>query len=438
MSSALPHPAEATPALPSLSYWQQVRQRFRKRRPAMFALRVLAFLAVVALFADVIAYDKPYTCVYQGTRYYPILGDYLSKVGLYTWEPELVRADWQELPLESSIWPPVRHAPHRMDSDNRAVGPFSKQRVRNWKDWHYLGTNRQGRDVLAGLVHGTRYSLTIGIVAMGIASLIGIFLGSVAGYFGDHRLKISRIAQLLLPVGLVLGFFYGFIVRSLTLRDALALSVGGFLLQLVLSAGIVVAVVWLFRLLARPLEGIPFLGKRRDFAVDMLISRITEVVSSLPTLLLLVALLSMSGQKSIFLTMVLIGLMGWTGITQYMRLEMLRTRNQGFVQSAEALGFQNFRILFRHALPTSVSAIMIAIAFGIGHAIAIEAALSFLEIGVPDDTMTWGKLLNGARYDIRNWWLSVFPGLAIFLTITTMNLIGEGLRDAMDPKTEVN
>ena len=156
------------------------------------------------------------------------------------------------------------------------------------------------------------------------------------------------------------------------------------------------------------------------------------------SLLLLVALLSMSGQKSIFLTMVLIGLMGWTGITQYMRLEMLRTRNQGFVQSAEALGFQNFRILFRHALPNSVSAIMIAIAFGIGHAIAIEAALSFLEIGVPDDTMTWGKLLNGARYDIRNWWLSVFPGLAIFLTITTMNLIGEGLRDAMDPKTEVN
>jgi peptide/nickel transport system permease protein len=189
--------------------------------------------------------------------------------------------------------------------------------------------------------------------------------------------------------------------------------------------------------LAKPLERIPFLGKKRDLWLDMLISRMTDVISSLPILLLLITLLSISGTKSIYLTMVLIGLISWAPITQYMRMEMLRASQQGYVQSAKALGFRNFRILFRHALPNSLSAIMIGIAFGIASAITIDMGLSFLGIGVAEDTITWGRLLGAARFDVRSWWLSLFPGFAVFVTIATMNLIGEGLRDAMDPQTEI-
>lgn len=434
MSSTPPLPSQEAAAAPSLSYWQNVAQRFRKRPYAVFAFRTVIFVAVLALLADFIAYDKPYTCVYQGTRYYPILGDYASKVGLYNWQSDLINADWSELELESSLWPPVRHAPQYTDPDNRSRSPFAKQKVKDWKYWHFLGTDPEGRDVLAGLIHGARYSLTIGIVAMGIAAVIGIVLGSLAGFFGDNRLRISRIAIVLLPIGVVLGFFYGFIVRSYTLRDALEVGVGSFFLQLLLSIAIMIACAWLFRLLAKPLERIPFLGKQRYLWLDMLLSRFTEIVSSLPMLLLLIALLSVTGQKSIYLTMILIGLMAWTNVMQFMRMEMLRTRAQDYVQAAEALGFRNFRILFRHALPNSLSAIIVGIAFGIAGAITIESGLSFLGIGVPEDTITWGKLLSGARFDVRSWWLSFFPGMAIFVTITTMNLIGEGLRDAMDPQ----
>lgn len=434
--SAEPHIPEA--AAPSRSYWQNVWQRFRQRMVTMIALRVVAFVVVVAILADFIAYDKPYTCVHQGTRYYPILGDYLSKLGLYQWSPELINADWSELPLESSIWPPVRHRPDRTDPINRSRSPFAAQKVDHWKQWHFLGTDPEGRDVLAGLVHGARYSLTIGIVSMGIAAFIGIILGSLAGYFGDNSLKISRIGIVFLPIGLVLGVFYGFVVRHYTLRDALEDSSGALLFQLLFSLLIVLACGWGALLLAKPLEYIPFLGKKKFLWLDMLISRFAEIVSSLPILLLLIALLAATGQKSIYLTMVLIGLLSWSGITLYMRMEMLRVRNRDFVQSARALGLRDFRILFRHALPNSLSTMLIFIAFGVAGAISIEAGLSFLGIGVPDDTITWGKLLNGARYDIRAWWLSIFPGLAIFFVITTMNLIGEGLRDAMDPQADAD
>jgi peptide/nickel transport system permease protein len=428
------------PTLPeaaaSSSYWQNVWRRFRQRLVTMIALRVLAFVVTVAICADFIAYDKPYTCVHQGTRYYPILGDYLSKLGLYQWAPELINADWSELPLESSIWPPVRHRPDRTDPINRSRSPFAAQKVDHWKQWHYLGTDPQGRDVLAGLVHGARYSLTIGIVAMGIAAFIGIILGSLAGYFGDNSLKVSRIGMVFLPIGLVLGIFYGFLVRHYTLKDALTASPGAFLLQMLLSLLIVLGCILGALLLAKPLEYIPFLGKKKYLWLDMLIARFAEIVSSLPLLLLLIALLAATGQKSIYLTMVLIGLINWSAIALYMRLEMLRVRNRDYIQSARALGLGDLRILFRHALPNSLSTMLILIAFGIAGAIGTEAALSFLGIGVPDDTVTWGKLLNGARYDIRAWWLSIFPGMSIFMVITTMNLIGEGLRDAMDPQAE--
>lgn len=425
------------------SFWQNVKARFRKNKSANFALRVIMFLALVAIFADFISYDKPFRAKYQGEVYYPLFNDYLSALGLYQWSPDLIHAEWREMDragqLEADFWPPVRYMPSELDYDNqRLLGPFDNQKVIHWKYWHFLGTDRDGRDVLSGLIHGTRISLTIGLVAMGIAAFIGILLGAFAGYFGDNRLQLSRIGIVFLAIGIFLGFFYGFQVRFYTLQESLAEGGAGLLFQILLSLGIMVGVILLCVLISKPLEFIPWLGKKKYLWIDIALSRFIELWTSIPLLLLIITISAITETKSLYLLMGLLGLFSWPSIARYMRGEMLRTRSQMYIEAARSLGFSEFRVLLRHAIPNSLAPVLVVLAFGVAGAIVLEASLSFLGIGVPDDIITWGKLLREASQDISAWWLVVFPGFTIFLTVTTLNLLGEGLRDALDPKTNDN
>jgi peptide/nickel transport system permease protein len=132
--------------------------------------------------------------------------------------------------------------------------------------------------------------------------------------------------------------------------------------------------------------------------------------------------------------MVIIGLTGWTGIARLTRAEFLRVSNLEYIQAAKSMGFKEFRIIFLHALPNALAPALVSIAFGVASAILIESSLSFLGVGVPPTTVTWGSLLNSGREQYNAWWLVIFPGLAIFLTVTVYNLLGEGLRDALDPR----
>ena len=413
--------------------------RLRKNRLAMFALRMVVFLALLALFADFIANNKPFYTRYEGETYFPIFNDYLETLGLYQWEADMIHIDWLDLErrdkLEGSFWPPVRYAPDDMDLDNpRSLSPFGRQNIDYWKEWHFFGTDRDGRDVLSGLIHGSRVSLTIGLVAMSIAAFIGILLGAMAGFYGDNRLQLSRIGIAFMLIGLVIGFFYGFVVRSYVLAEAM--EDGGFTTigQYLLSLVIMIAVVAVFILLSKPLERIKWLGTKRYLWLDITLSRIIEILSSIPVIILIITVGAITEERSIFLLMVILGLFSWPAVARYMRGEMLRTRNQMFIEAARSLGMREFRILVRHAIPNSLAPVLVVMAFGIASAITIEAALSFLGIGVPEDIQTWGKLLREARNNVSAWWLSVFPGLAIFITVTCLNLLGEGLRDALDPK----
>jgi peptide/nickel transport system permease protein len=133
--------------------------------------------------------------------------------------------------------------------------------------------------------------------------------------------------------------------------------------------------------------------------------------------------------------MVTIGLTGWTGTARIVRGEFLRLREQDFVTAARALGASNRRIMFRHILPNALAPVMVLAAFGVSGAILTESGLSYLGFGVPPPTPSWGDLLSQAQnYISFAWWLVTFPGLAIFLTVTGYNLIGQGLRDATDPR----
>lgn len=167
--------------------------------------------------------------------------------------------------------------------------------------------------------------------------------------------------------------------------------------------------------------------------VDLLISRAIEVMLLFPTFFLILTLVGLIG-PSVYIIMVVIGLTGWPTIARLIRGEVLKQRGLDYVSAARSLGASHLRILFRHILPNALSPAMVAAPFGIAGAIVTEAGLSLLGFGVRPPTATWGVLLNLASTNYSHWWLVLFPAIAIFVSVTVFNLVGNGFRDAMDPR----
>lgn len=332
---------------PGQSYWSLVKHQFRKNKLAVVALYFVYFMFGVAILADFLANDKPMICSYKGTIYVPPVQDYLVGLSITKYPRELLNVDWKALNYDWKVAAPVAYGYGSIDGLHSFAPPFS------FDSGHFLGTDQTGRDVLAGLIHGSRISLSIGFVSMGIAAIIGVILGSLAGYY--------------------LGW------------------------------------------------------------VDIMISRIIELFLNFPSFFLIITIVSFF-DANIWFVMIVIGITGWMGVARLVRGEVLRVRNTEFVAAAKSLGFNARRIIFRHVLPNSLAPVLVSVAFGIAGAILTESGLSFLGFGVPATVVTWGSALNQARSNVTAWWLAVFPGLMIFLTVVSYNLIGDGLRDALDPR----
>jgi len=419
---------------PAQGYWAIVRRQFRKNRPAVWSLRLVYVIIVIGLLADFLANEKPLYCKIGGKTFFPVLKDYAVGMGLSKWPAEFAFADWKTLQYDAVIWTPIPYSPTEMDIYNvQYVGPFEKQEVQSWRWKHLMGTDEIGRDVLAGMIHGTRVAMLVGIVSMSIAAVIGIVLGSLAGYFGDQRLKISRGRLYANVVFLFIAFFYAFSVRGYALSNAFEESMFQFMVQMHISMFYFLLIMAVPNVLAVFLKKFPFSGTRVSVPLDIIISRLIEIFISIPRLLLILSVVAIA-KPSIMLVMVIIGATSWTGIARFIRGELLRVRSLEYIEAAQALGYSEARIIFRHAIPNSLTPVLIDIAFGVAGAILVESALSFLGIGVQAEVVTWGKLLSLARQTPEAWWLAIFPGFAIFITVTVFNLLGEGLTDALDPR----
>lgn len=408
------------------SYWQNVKRQYKKNKRAVFALYVVGFLALIAIFADFLANEKPIICKYEGKISSPVLKGYAVNAGLAKWPTHFQNADWQNLNYDFKVWPLIPYLPTNLDFNNdKFKGPFEKQNVKSNKFRHRLGTDQLGRDVMSGMIHGTRIAFLVGIISMTIATFIGIFMGSLAGFFGDSELKVSRASLIMGCISFPIAIFYGFISRQYDMA-----GFGSIMLSILIFIGVILAGIGIGKLL----KNVPGLGKRVAIPLDILITRLIEVVVSIPVLVLVLAIAAIVSKPSIIYVMVIIGMVRWTGIARFTRAELMRQKRLEYIEASRALGFTKVRSLIRHALPNSLSPVFIAVAFGIAASILIESFLSFLGVGVPVETVTWGQLLSASRKASDAWWLAIFPGFAIFITVTMFNLIGEGLTDALDPR----
>ena len=328
------------------SYWSLVKHQYKKNKLAVAAFYVVIFLIAVAIFADLLANNKPIYTKFEGEIHFPIFKEYLVKLGIAKWDKKLLNVDWKNLELESTVWPPIKFYYSDVDLFNNLAAP-------SFANGHYLGTDPIGRDILSGLIHGSRISLSVGFIAAGIAVLIGVVLGALAGFYGGN--------------------------------------------------------------------------------IDITIMRFVEIMTLFPSFFLIITIVALYG-SSIWFIMIAIGLTTWTGNAKLTRGEVLKVRNMDYVSAATALGLKNKRIIFRHVLPNALAPVLVSGAFEIAGAILTEAGLSFLGFGVAATTVTWGSVLSEARGATSSWWLAVFPGFMIFISIVAYNLVGEGLRDALDPR----
>jgi len=415
--------------------------QFKKNKLALYSYRFLIVLVVLAIISPILSNDKPLYCNMEGKSYFPAF----SFSDFYELKNEKISLefyDWKHAELESVVWPMCAYSPGKSDALNIALSPGAQQVFKKSdgeliqmpsKFRHRLGTTRDGGDVLAGLIHGIKYSLLIGILSMLLATIIGVLLGSMAGYYGNTGLKLKRGMFWSLCIGIFLAWFYAFYVRSYSLVDAFETGGGTLFMSLLISMLLFVLIILVFYFIGKVISKLPYLKVIKPLRIDAMISRVIEINNSIP-LFLVILVIAAIARPSFITLILLIGLSNWSGIARLTRGEFLRVSSLDYIQAARSLGLSNWRILFRHALPNAIGPALIAIAFGIAGAILTESSLSFIGVGVPPDTITWGKILSEAKESTSSWWLIVFPGAAIFLTVTMYNLIGGGLRDALDPK----
>ncbi|MGV3639997.1 MAG: ABC transporter permease [Adhaeribacter sp.] len=323
-------------------------------------------------------------------------------------------------------WLPLGFGPNELHLDHIRQAPFQWHLYRAGQPFHWLGTDHLGRDLLANILFGARTALLVSVPAMALAALVGIWAGSMAGYFGDTGWTLSRAQALAAGAALVFFGFYGLAVRPGYFLPAAAGH------PWLYRAGVLALTVGLYFLLRRLLLSLRFLQRPWALPADSLMLKAIELVHALPRLLLILALASLV-PPSLGLVVALSALTYWPGLARLVRGEMIRLKGLPFIEAAGALGYTHRHILLRHALPNAAGPVIVACCFGLSNLMALESTLAFLGIGIPPDVPSWGRAITGIRLDYSAWWLVFFPGLTLCCTVLALQAAGSWLARQLSP-----
>lgn len=390
--------------------WRKIRTSIRllpgwnQNLHVRIAWLVIFIVAFLAVFGPLIATEKPYYCKLEGQTYFPFFTG-TSESTLSQLHPSHSPVDWHTTSF-TSVWrAPVPYSHTSIDLQTGSnVSPFAEQEIPT-RMRHWLGTDAVGRDVLAGMIRGCRVSLLIGLGSMMLALLIGVPMGTIAAYWGNREKRISWFHLLALLIGAAFLFLTWFFPWALYLK----------ILFLILILAALFIFIKKFGLHTKGIIPVP---------VDQLVMGMVSIIDGFPAMFLILILIALLPVKGWLVVMLVIALLKWPSMARYMRAEVFRMKETNYIKAAQLINLPTWNIMTRHIIPYAFRPVMISFIFGVASAILAESALSFLGIGLPTEEINWGRLLAQSRNHFDAWWLVVFPGCAIFITLLSLYAIG--------------
>ncbi|REJ82345.1 MAG: ABC transporter permease [Bacteroidetes bacterium] len=418
---------------------QTIKDQFWNKLISKPHLAVILAYITVAICAPLLAGRDPLIIKTSGEWKFP--GFSTDKYFRYSEDSLILKksADWKNMQAEFILFPLVPYDPNESDMINyNYLSPFDTNKmiagdgstvIAPLRFKHWLGTDKAGRDVLSGLIHGTRTTLLVGFLSMIIALVIGLITGTIAGYFGDKTLKTGmwKIAVLLLSA--LAAWYYIMIVPEHQPKHVLQDI--NFIWKFLLIIFIIAFISAIIHHATKFKTGI----RQTYIPADIIISRSTELFQSVPRMILILAIAAIMkpGLSSII---IIIGITSWVKISRLFRAEILSLKNKAYIDVCKSMGMSDYRIILRHILPNSYKPAFTAFIFGIAATVMIETGLSFLGIGTDPERASWGILLFNGKENFGAWWLVIFPGLAISALILALNGViknknGRGSRDSI-------
>lgn len=300
---------------------------------------------------------------------------------------------------EMTLRAPIPYSFNTIDSDASFTPPFQSK--------HWLGTDIIGRDTFAGILKGTEIAVRVGFFSVLIASLFSLVVGLLVAYLKRFPIKVDWISMLMYFLSLIIITYYFWV--------GLYSSMFAFFIVFILLLGINVGYHYLSRhkkkALTLPIDGIYF--------------RIIEAMKAIPGLIFILACVSIFDRFTVNGLILILAFLMWPTLSRYIRAEALKILGEDYITAARAYGASGIRILYIHVLPKLFTSLSVVVAFAISSAILIESTLSFLGIGIPIEQVSWGSLLKEGQGNFSAWWLAIFPGLALFGLILSLNIIAE-------------
>lgn len=391
-----------------MSNIQNTYQRISKPWISQLAKWIIGIFIVLGLFNKFVANEVPLISKDQSGIHFPGLNSQLDAWGLIDDKGYFPKEEqWRIMPL-------ITYSGSQLNSaQNVRVSPLGNQEISSNRYRHWMGTDQLGRDVLAGIIDGCAVAIKVGFLAVFLALIFGVYVGLLSGYFGDKGYKINIWVFILGGLMKLITFYY--------LIYPIAASPSWFYYFATITI-LLLLILGLLKIESK----LP--GRQMSIPIDLISTKIIELMNSIPGLFLILAILAIMSKASIWNVIWIIALLYWPTFARYVRAEVLQLKELEYIQAAHSSGLNDWQVIYKHILPNALTSTIAISIFMVSGAILLESTLSFLGIGIPLEQVSWGSLLSEARQDLSSWWLALFPGLAIFLVLISLYVIGNDIQ----------